>query len=126
MTRRSLARSSADTAPANAAHDCRLRRDQSNNVFVTSAVTAHAAFVVGLQKPFGVQVATPVQLIQALQLCPGVNGKTDVGSPATSAKKPGSQTAPCLVAYHKGEASRKSPLIFRIVEADSEWGKASS
>ena len=53
----------------------KLSRDASDNVFVASAVAAHAAFVVkqdcdllALQKPFGVQVVTPVQLIQALQL----------------------------------------------------------
>jgi putative PIN family toxin of toxin-antitoxin system len=53
----------------------KLSRDPTDNVFVASAVAAHAAFVVtqdrdllALQKPFGVQVVTPVQLIQALQL----------------------------------------------------------
>ena len=53
----------------------KLSRDASDNVFVATAVAAHAAFVVtqdrdllALQKPFGVQVVTPIQLIQALQL----------------------------------------------------------
>ena len=53
----------------------KLSRDPTANVFVASAVAARAAFVVtqdrdllALQKPIGVQVATPVQLIQALQL----------------------------------------------------------
>jgi hypothetical protein len=46
----------------NAAHDRRLRRDPTDDVFVASAVTAQTAFVVtqdrdllALQKPFGVQ-----------------------------------------------------------------------
>jgi putative PIN family toxin of toxin-antitoxin system len=53
----------------------KLSRDASDNVFVTSAVSAHAAFLVTqdrdllvLEKPFGVQIVTPAQLIQALQL----------------------------------------------------------
>ena len=53
----------------------KLSRDPTDSVFVASAVAARAAFVVtqdrdllALQKPFGVQVVTPVQLIQALQL----------------------------------------------------------
>jgi predicted nucleic acid-binding protein len=53
----------------------KLSRDPTDNVCVASAVAAHAAFVVtqdrdllALQKPFGVQVVTQVQLIQALQL----------------------------------------------------------
>ena len=53
----------------------KLSRDASDNLFVASAAAAQAAFVVAqdrdllaLQKPFGVQVATPAHLIQALQL----------------------------------------------------------
>ena len=53
----------------------KLSRDPTDNVFVASAAAAHAAFLVTqdrellvLQKPFGVQVVTPAQLIQALQL----------------------------------------------------------
>ena len=52
----------------------KLSRDPTDNVFVASAVTAHAALVVtqdcdlrALQKPFGVRVVTPVQLIHALR-----------------------------------------------------------
>lgn len=53
----------------------KLSRDPDDNVFVTTAVTARAAFLVTqdrdllvLQKPFGVQVVTPVQLIRELRL----------------------------------------------------------
>jgi len=53
----------------------KLSRDSSDNVFVASAVTAQAVFavtqdrdVLALQKPFGEQVVTPAQLIQAPQL----------------------------------------------------------
>ena len=53
----------------------KLSRDPDDNVFVTTAVTAQAAFLVTqdrdllvLQKPLGVQVVTPVQLIRELRL----------------------------------------------------------
>jgi putative PIN family toxin of toxin-antitoxin system len=53
----------------------KLSRDPTDNVFVASAAAAHGAFLVTqdrdlleLQKPFGVQVVTPVQLIRALRL----------------------------------------------------------
>lgn len=53
----------------------RLSRDPNDNVFVTTAATAKAAFLVtqdrdllALEKPFGVQIATPVQLIRELRL----------------------------------------------------------
>ncbi len=53
----------------------KLSRDPEDNVFVATAVTARAAFLVTqdrdllmLQKPFGVQVVTPVQLIRELRL----------------------------------------------------------
>jgi putative PIN family toxin of toxin-antitoxin system len=53
----------------------KLSRDPDDNVFVASATAARAAFLVtqdrdllALQKPFGVQVMTPVQLVRALRL----------------------------------------------------------
>ena len=53
----------------------KLSRDPDDNVFVATAVTARAAFLITqdrdllvLQKPFGVQVVTPVQLIRELRL----------------------------------------------------------
>jgi len=53
----------------------KLSRDPNDNVFVTTAVAARAAFLVtqdrdllALEKPFGVRVVTPVQLIHALRL----------------------------------------------------------
>jgi putative PIN family toxin of toxin-antitoxin system len=53
----------------------RLSRDPSDNVFVASAAAARAAFLVtqdrdllDLQRPFGIQVVTPVELIRALRL----------------------------------------------------------
>ncbi|MGO8925795.1 MAG: putative toxin-antitoxin system toxin component, PIN family [Limisphaerales bacterium] len=53
----------------------KLSRDPDDNVFVASATAARAAFLVtqdrdllALQKPFGVQVVTPVQLVRALRL----------------------------------------------------------
>ena len=53
----------------------KLSRDPDDNVFVATAVTARAAFLVTqdrdllvLQKPFGVEVVTPVQLIRELRL----------------------------------------------------------
>lgn len=53
----------------------KLSRDPDDNVFVASAAAARAVFLVtqdrdllALQKPFGVQVVTPVQLVRALRL----------------------------------------------------------
>jgi len=53
----------------------KLSRDPADSLFVTTAAAAQAAFLVtqdrdllALQKPFGVQVVTPVQLIRELQL----------------------------------------------------------
>ena len=53
----------------------KLSRDPDDNVFVATAVTERAAFLVTqdrdllvLQKPFGVAVVTPVQLIRELRL----------------------------------------------------------
>jgi putative PIN family toxin of toxin-antitoxin system len=53
----------------------KLSRDAADNVFVTSAAAAQAAFLVtqdrdllALEKPFGVQIATPVQLVRQLRL----------------------------------------------------------
>lgn len=53
----------------------RLSRDPIDNVFVASAAAARAEFLVtqdrdllDLQRPFGIQVVTPVELIRALRL----------------------------------------------------------
>ncbi|HOC00199.1 MAG TPA: putative toxin-antitoxin system toxin component, PIN family [Verrucomicrobiota bacterium] len=53
----------------------RLSRDPNDDVCVTSAVAAQAAYLVtqdrdllALEKPFGVRVVTPVQLIRELRL----------------------------------------------------------
>lgn len=53
----------------------KLSRDPDDNVFVATAVTARASFLVTqdrdllvLEKPFGVPVVTPVQLIRELRL----------------------------------------------------------
>lgn len=53
----------------------RLSRDPDDNVFVTTAVAAKAAFLVTqdrdllvLGKPFGVEMVTPVQLLRELRL----------------------------------------------------------
>jgi len=53
----------------------KLSRDPDDNMFVASAVAARAAFLVTqdrdllvLEKPFGVQIVTPVQLIRELRL----------------------------------------------------------
>ena len=53
----------------------RLSRDPADNVFVATAVAARAAFLVtqdrdllDLQRPFGVRVVTPVELVRALRL----------------------------------------------------------
>ncbi|MBE7499976.1 MAG: putative toxin-antitoxin system toxin component, PIN family [Verrucomicrobiales bacterium] len=53
----------------------KLCRDPRDNVFVTTAVAAKAALLVtqdrdllALEKPFGVSVVTPVQLIRELRL----------------------------------------------------------
>ena len=53
----------------------KLSRDPADSLFVTTAAAAQAAFLVtqdrdllALQKPFGVQVVTPVQLIRELRL----------------------------------------------------------
>ena len=52
-----------------------LSRDPAANVFVASAAAVHAAFLVtqdrdllALEKPLGVEVLMPVQLIRALRL----------------------------------------------------------
>jgi putative PIN family toxin of toxin-antitoxin system len=52
-----------------------LSRDPDDNVFVATAAAATAAFLVTqdrdlllLQKPFGVEIVTPVQLIRELRL----------------------------------------------------------
>lgn len=51
----------------------KLSRDPKDNLFVTTAVAARAAFLVTqdrdllvLEKPFGVQIITPVQLLREL------------------------------------------------------------
>jgi len=53
----------------------KLSRDPNDNVFVASAAAARAAFLVtqdrdllAREKPFGVQIVTPVQLIHELRL----------------------------------------------------------
>jgi uncharacterized protein len=53
----------------------KLSRDPADNVFVATAAAAKAAFLVtqdrdllALQKPFGIQIVTPVQLIRELRL----------------------------------------------------------
>jgi putative PIN family toxin of toxin-antitoxin system len=53
----------------------KLSRDPCDNVFVTTAAAARAAFLVTqdrdllvLEKPFGVRTVTPVQLIRELRL----------------------------------------------------------
>ena len=53
----------------------RASRDPGDNVFVASAAAARAEFLVtqdrdllALQRPFGVRVVTPVELIRALRL----------------------------------------------------------
>jgi putative PIN family toxin of toxin-antitoxin system len=53
----------------------KLSRDPDDNVFVATAVAARAVFLVTqdrdllvLEKPFGVQIVTPVQLIRELRL----------------------------------------------------------
>ncbi len=53
----------------------KLSRDPRDNVFVTTATATKAAFVVTqdrdllvLEKPFGVRIVTPVQLIRELRL----------------------------------------------------------
>jgi len=53
----------------------KLSRDPHDNLFVTAAAAARAAFLVtqdrdllALEKPFGVPIVTPVQLIRALRL----------------------------------------------------------
>ncbi|HOC01038.1 MAG TPA: putative toxin-antitoxin system toxin component, PIN family [Verrucomicrobiota bacterium] len=53
----------------------KLSRDADDNVFVATAAADKAAFLVTqdrdllvLEKPFGVQIVTPVQLIRELQL----------------------------------------------------------
>jgi putative PIN family toxin of toxin-antitoxin system len=53
----------------------KLSRDPDDNEFVATAAAARATFLVtqdrdllALQKPFGVQVVTPVQLIRELRL----------------------------------------------------------
>lgn len=55
--------------------DRKLSRDPDDNVFVASAAAAQAAFLVTqdrdllvLEKPFGVPIVTPVQLIRELRL----------------------------------------------------------
>ena len=53
----------------------KLSRDPNDNVFVTTAAAAKGAFLVtqdrdllALEKPFGVRIVTPVQLIRELRL----------------------------------------------------------
>ncbi len=53
----------------------RLSRDRDDNVFVATAAAAAAAFLVtqdrdllALEKPFGVRIVTPVQMIRELAL----------------------------------------------------------
>ena len=53
----------------------KLSRDPDDNVFVATAVAAGAAFLVtqdrdllDLEKPFGVTIVTPVQLVRELRL----------------------------------------------------------
>ncbi len=53
----------------------KLSRDPDDNVFVASAVAARAALLVtqdrdllALEKPFGVRIVTPVQLLRELRL----------------------------------------------------------
>ena len=52
-----------------------LSRDPDDNVFVTSAAAARATFLVTqdrdllvLEKPFGIRIVTPVQLLRELRL----------------------------------------------------------
>jgi len=53
----------------------RLSRDPEDNVFVATAVAARAEFLITqdrdllvLEKPFGVAIVTPIQLIRNLRL----------------------------------------------------------
>ena len=53
----------------------KLSRDPDDNIFVATAVAARARFVVThdrdllvLQKPFGVEIVTPAELIRQIQL----------------------------------------------------------
>jgi len=54
---------------------CKLSRDPDDNVFVASAAAVQATFLVTqdrdllvLGKPFGIRIATPVELIRELRL----------------------------------------------------------
>jgi putative PIN family toxin of toxin-antitoxin system len=53
----------------------KLSRDPKDNIFVATAVAARAELVVSqdrdllvLEKPFGVEIVTPVQLVRELEL----------------------------------------------------------
>lgn len=53
----------------------KLSRDPDDNLFVATAVSAHARFIVTqdrdllvLKKPFGIAIITPVQLVRLLRL----------------------------------------------------------